>query len=100
MPCDAEAIKLFQEKKIAYGLGKAANAGGVAVSGLEMAQNRTGEYWSREKVDEKLKRIMRKIHATCMEFGKCEDGHINYLKGANIGGFVKVAKAMCAQGIV
>lgn len=100
MPCDAEAIKLFQEKKIAYGPGKAANAGGVAVSGLEMAQNRTGEYWSREKVDEKLKRIMRKIHATCMEFGKSEDGHINYLKGANIGGFVKVAKAMCAQGIV
>jgi len=100
MPCTTEAVKLIQKSGISYAPGKAANAGGVAVSGLEMSQNRIGQCWSEEKVDTKLKNIMHEIHDTCIHYGKEESGKINYLKGANIGGFIKVAQAMCAQGIV
>lgn len=100
MPCTTEAVKLIQKSGISYAPGKAANAGGVAVSGLEMSQNRIGQCWSEEKVDTKLKTIMHEIHDTCIHYGKEESGKVNYLKGANIGGFLKVAQAMCAQGIV
>ncbi|HLT42734.1 MAG TPA: NADP-specific glutamate dehydrogenase [Sphingobacteriaceae bacterium] len=100
MPCTAEAILILQESKIAYGPGKAANAGGVAVSGLEMSQNRISQYWTKEKVDFKLKNIMHDIHNTCVLYGGEDKERINYLKGANIGGFLKVAQAMCAQGLV
>ena len=100
MPCTEDAVKLILNSKIAYGPGKAANAGGVAVSGLEIAQNRVGEYWTKEKVDIKLKKIMQDIFKTCLRYGKEESGEVNYLKGANIGGFVKVAKAIRAQGVV
>lgn len=101
MPSTAEAILLFLDSKIAYGPGKAANAGGVAVSGLEMSQNRIGQRWSSEKVDFKLKSIMHEIHNTCVFYGQEKADHrINYLKGANIGGFIKVAQAMSAQGLV
>lgn len=99
MPCTPEAINEFQEAQILYAPGKAANAGGVAVSGLEMSQNSLHYYWTREKVDEKLKEIMTDIHKTCVEYGKDGD-YIDYVKGANIGGFVKVADAMLAQGLV
>jgi glutamate dehydrogenase (NADP+) len=100
MPCTAEAILLLQESKIAYGPGKAANAGGVAVSGLEMSQNRIGQYWTKEKVDFKLKNIMQEIHNTCVIYGQENEERVNYLKGANIGGFIKVAQAMSSQGLV
>jgi glutamate dehydrogenase (NADP+) len=100
MPCTMEAIEIFQENKLHYAPGKAANAGGVAVSGLEMSQNHTGLQWSAEKVDTQLKRIMKSIYETCHHYGKQADGRINYLKGANLGGFVKLAKAMLAQGAV
>ena len=100
MPCTEKAIKLFQSHHLLYAPGKAANAGGVAVSGLEMSQNRTGLQWSSDKVDTQLKRIMRSIHETCHHYGIDSEGRINYLKGANIGGFVKLAKAMQAQGAV
>lgn len=100
MPSSPEAIEVFQNAGILYGLGKAANAGGVAVSGLEMTQNSMRLSWSREEVDERLQRIMKDIHATCVKYGKREDGSIDYVMGANIGGFVKVADAMLAQGIV
>jgi len=100
MPSTAEAIKLFHKAKIAYAPGKAANAGGVAVSGLEMSQNSIGQQWSTEKVDTRLKAIMENIHKACIRYGKEECGYINYLKGANIGGFIKVAEAMKAQGVV
>ena len=100
MPCTPEAIKIIQKSGISYAPGKAANAGGVAVSGLEMSQNRIGQCWSEEKVDNKLKHIMHAIHETCTHYGKEDSGRINYLKGANIGGFLKVAEAICAQGIV
>lgn len=100
MPSTAEAIKLFLKSKIAFGPGKAANAGGVAVSGLEMSQNWIGQQWSTEKVDSRLKGIMENIHKTCLRYGKEKDGYINYLKGANIGGFIKVAKAMKEQGVL
>lgn len=99
MPSVPEAVELFLEKKILFGPGKAANAGGVAVSGLEMTQNSMRLPWTREEVDSKLHRIMKDIHATCEKYGK-EDDFINYVKGANIGGFVKVAEAMLAQGAV
>ena len=99
MPSTPEAIEVWLENKILYGPGKAANAGGVATSGLEMTQNSMRLNWSREEVDEKLHTIMKNIHATCVKFGK-EGDYINYVKGANIGGFVKVAEAMMAQGIV
>jgi glutamate dehydrogenase (NADP+) len=99
MPSTPEAVEVFLKHKILYGPGKAANAGGVATSGLEMTQNSMRLSWSREEVDEKLHGIMRSIHATCVKFGK-EGDYIDYVKGANIGGFVKVAEAMLAQGIV
>jgi glutamate dehydrogenase (NADP+) len=99
MPSSPEAIAIYQNAKILYGLGKAANAGGVAVSGLEMSQNSMRFNWTREEVDEKLHQIMKDIHSTCVEWGK-EGDYIDYVKGANIGGFVKVADAMLAQGLV
>lgn len=100
MPSTPEAVEIFLEHKILYAPGKAANAGGVATSGLEMSQNSQRLSWSREEVDNYLHRIMKNIHATCVNFGKKENGFINYVDGANIGGFVKVADAMIAQGIV
>lgn len=100
MPSTAEAVKVFHQAKIIYAPGKAANAGGVAVSGLEMSQNWIGQQWSTEKVDGRLKLIMENIHKTCIRYGKEECGYINYLKGANIGGFIKVAESMKAQGLV
>ncbi|TYR31294.1 NADP-specific glutamate dehydrogenase [Sphingobacterium phlebotomi] len=100
MPSTAEAIKTFHKARIHFAPGKAANAGGVAVSGLEMSQNSIGQQWNAEKVDARLKGIMDNIHKTCLKYGKEEDGYINYLKGANIGGFIKVGAAMKAQGLV
>ncbi len=100
MPSTPEAIEVYLENKILYGLGKAANAGGVAVSGLEMSQNSLRLSWTREEVDAKLLQIMKDIHATCLKFGTETGGFINYPKGANIGGFVKIADAMLAQGVV
>jgi len=100
MPSTPEAVELFIAHKILYGPGKAANAGGVATSGLEMSQNSLRLSWSRKEVDERLHNIMINIHATCVKWGKESDGTINYVKGANIGGFVKVANAMMAQGLV
>ena len=99
MPTQPEAIKVFQDAKILYGPGKAANAGGVATSGLEMSQNSERLPWSREEVDKKLHEIMVSIHQTCLKYGK-EGSYVNYVKGANIGGFVKVADAMLDQGLV
>lgn len=100
MPSTPDAVEYFIEKKILYGPGKAANAGGVSTSGLEMTQNSMRLNWTRQEVDTRLQMIMKDIHATCVKFGKEEDGTINYVKGANIGGFVKVADAMIAQGIL
>ncbi|MBL4752681.1 MAG: NADP-specific glutamate dehydrogenase [Flavobacteriales bacterium] len=99
MPCTPKAITLFQEAKILYGPGKAANAGGVAVSGLEMTQNAQMLMWTSEEVDNKLQSIMKNIHENCVRHGK-EGDYVNYVKGANIGGFLKVADAMLAQGII
>jgi glutamate dehydrogenase (NADP+) len=99
MPSTPEAVEVFIEKKILYGPGKAANAGGVATSGLEMSQNSLRLSWTREEVDQRLHNIMISIHKTCEKYGK-EGDYINYVKGANIGGFVKVAEAMLAQGLV
>ena len=100
MPSTPEAIEKFLEAKILYAPGKAANAGGVSVSGLEMAQNASMIAWSAAEVDAKLHTIMENIHAQCVKYGKLEDGTVNYVKGANIAGFMKVAKAMMAQGVV
>ena len=100
MPSTPEAIALFQQAHILYSPGKASNAGGVATSGLEMTQNSIRQRWSREEVDEYLHRIMADIHAACLQYGKEEDGYINYVKGANIAGFIKVANAMVEQGAV
>lgn len=100
MPSTPEAIEVFQNAKILYAPGKAANAGGVATSGLEMSQNSARLSWSAEEVDAKLKGIMADIHANCVKYGTEPDGYINYVKGANIAGFMKVTKAMMAQGIV
>ena len=100
MPSTPEAVEVFLREKILYGPGKAANAGGVATSGLEMTQNSMRLPWSREEVDQRLHEIMINIHATCVKYGKDSDGYINYVKGANIGGFIKVANAMLAQGVV
>lgn len=100
MPSTPEAVEYFVEKKILYGPGKAANAGGVATSGLEMSQNSMRLPWGREEVDRRLNEIMVNIHKTCVKYGKNEDGTVNYVKGANIGGFIKVADAMIAQGLV
>ena len=100
MPSTKDAIEVFHKSKILFAPGKASNAGGVATSGLEMTQNSLRYHWSREEVDEKLKDIMLDIHNSCIEYGKQDDGYIDYVKGANIAGFVKVADAMLAQGIV
>ena len=99
MPCTPESILHFRENKILYAPGKASNAGGVAVSGLEMAQNSLRYSWTRDEVDSKLKDIMLDIHNSCIDYGN-EKGFINYEKGANIAGFIKVADAMLAQGVV
>ena len=100
MPSTPEAIEVYQNAKIMYGPGKAANAGGVATSGLEMSQNSLRLSWTREEVDARLHQIMKDIHATCLKYGPREGDYIDYVTGANIGGFVKVADAMLAQGYV
>ena len=100
MPSTPEAIDIFHENKILFAPGKAANAGGVSVSGLEMTQNSERLNWTAEQVDEKLKWIMANIHESCVKYGTEQDGYINYVKGANIAGFMKVAKAMMSQGIL
>ncbi|OIP83395.1 MAG: glutamate dehydrogenase [Porphyromonadaceae bacterium CG2_30_38_12] len=100
MGCTPEAIELLQQHKILYGPGKAVNAGGVATSGLEMTQNAMHLSWTAEEVDLKLHQIMREIHTQCVQYGRETDGYINYMKGANVAGFLKVAKAMLAQGII
>jgi len=100
MPSKPEAIEAFQAAKILYAPGKASNAGGVATSGLEMSQNSLRINWTREEVDTRLKKIMTDIHDSCIKFGKEENGYIDYVRGANIAGFVKVADAMLAQGVV
>ena len=100
MPSTKDAVHEFQKAKILFAPGKASNAGGVATSGLEMTQNSLRYNWSRQEVDEKLKDIMMDIHDSCIEYGSTDDGYVDYVKGANIAGFVKVADAMLAQGIV
>ncbi|MGB5982811.1 MAG: NADP-specific glutamate dehydrogenase [Nonlabens sp.] len=100
MPCTPEAIEHFLEKKILFSPGKASNAGGVATSGLEMSQNSLRYSWTAEEVDNKLHGIMNDIHEACVKYGKDKDGFVDYVKGANIAGFVKVADAMLAQGVV
>jgi len=100
MPSTPEAIKIFQDAKILYAPGKASNAGGVSVSGLEMTQNAQKLSWTSEEVDAKLKNIMQNIHEQCLKYGTQSDGYVNYVKGANVAGFMKVAKAMMAQGIL
>ena len=100
MPCTPEAIAAFQSNKVLFSPGKASNAGGVATSGLEMSQNSLRYNWTREEVDQKLHNIMLDIHKQCVDFGKGEDGFIDYVKGANIAGFVKVADAMIDQGVI
>ena len=100
MPSTLEAIDVFQEARILFAPGKAANAGGVAVSGLEMSQNAIRMQWTDGEVDSKLHAIMQSIHTACERYGKSDDGYIDYVKGANIAGFVKVADAMLAQGVV
>ena len=100
MPCTPEAIELFKKDKLLFAPGKASNAGGVAVSGLEMAQNSLRYSWTREEVNKRLQSIMVDIHESCLQYGKDENGNVDYVKGANIAGFVKVADAMLAQGVV
>lgn len=100
MPSTPEAIHEFQNAKILFAPGKASNAGGVATSGLEMSQNSLRLSWTRKEVDERLKDIMKDIHDSCVKYGKSEDGSVDYIKGANIAGFVKVADAMLAQGVI
>ncbi len=100
MPCTPEAVEIIQGAKVLYGPGKAANAGGVATSGLEQTQNAMKLNWTAEEVEEKLHQIMKNIHEACKKFGKEDDGYINYVKGANIAGFIKVADAMIDQGVI
>ena len=100
MPSTPEAVIVFQKSKLLFAPGKASNAGGVATSGLEMSQNSLRLSWTAEEVDERLKSIMLNIHASCVKYGKDKTGYIDYVKGANIAGFVKVADAMLAQGVV
>ena len=100
MPCTPDAIHTLQTAKLLYAPGKAANAGGVATSGLEMAQNSMRIRWTSEEVDSKLHLIMKNIHAACVEYGRQPDGYVNYVKGANISGFLKVANAMREEGLV
>ena len=99
MPCNPDAVNVFQESKILFGPGKAANAGGVAVSGLEMSQNSMRIKWDRDEVDQKLLSIMKSIHTSCVDNGE-NNSHVDYVKGANIAGFIKVADAMIDQGVV
>ena len=100
MGCTAEAVEKFIAAKQLFAPGKAVNAGGVATSGLEMTQNSIRLHWSAEEVDEKLHYIMHSIHEQCVKYGTMPDGYVDYVKGANIAGFMKVANAMMAQGIV
>ena len=100
MPSTPEAVRIFLDHKLLYAPGKAANAGGVATSGLEMCQNAQKISWTREEVDAKLKEIMKSIHAQCIKYGTQSDGYVNYVKGANVAGFIKVAQAMTDQGIL
>ena len=100
MPSTPEAVSVFQKAKILYAPGKASNAGGVTTSGLEMSQNSLRLIWTSQKVDDRLKTIMADIHSSCVKYGTDETGHVDYVKGANIAGFVKVADAMLAQGVV
>ena len=100
MPTTPEAIEVFQKAKVLFSPGKASNAGGVATSGLEMSQNSLRLNWTREEVDEKLHAIMNNIHEACVKYGTEDDGYVDYVKGANVAGFVKVADAMLAQGVV
>ena len=100
MPSTPEAIHVFQEAKLLYAPGKASNAGGVSVSGLEMSQNSLKLSWTREEVDARLHGIMKSIHEACVKYGTQSDGYVNYVKGANVAGFMKVAKAMMAQGVL
>jgi len=100
MPSTEEAIKVFQDNKVLFSPGKASNAGGVATSGLEMTQNSNKLNWTRDEVDAKLHQIMKDIHAACVKYGTREDGYVDYVKGANIAGFLKVADAMMDQGII
>ena len=99
MPTNSEAVDIFINNKVLFGPGKAANAGGVAVSGLEMSQNAQMHPWTREEVDNKLKNIMKSIHESCVKHGSDGD-YVDYVDGANIAGFIKVADAMLAQGVV
>jgi len=99
MGCTPEAIGEFVKNKITFAPGKAVNAGGVSVSGLEMSQNAMKLSWTKEEVDAKLHHIMSNIHEACLKYGKQPDGYINYVKGANIAGFMKVAQAMLEQGV-
>jgi glutamate dehydrogenase (NADP+) len=100
MPTTDEALTFIREKKIFFSPGKASNAGGVATSGLEMSQNSQRLYWTRDEVDYRLKMIMKSIHNNCEEYGRESKDYVDYVKGANIAGFVKVADAMIAQGVV
>jgi glutamate dehydrogenase (NADP+) len=100
MPSTPEAIEAFHAAQILFAPGKASNAGGVATSGLEMSQNSLRYNWTREEVDTKLKQIMNDIHTSCVKYGTDANGYVDYVKGANIAGFVKVADAMLDQGVV
>lgn len=100
MGCTAEAVDYFIEKQVLFAPGKAVNAGGVATSGLEMSQNAMHMQWSAEEVDKRLHDIMNNIHAQCLQYGKANESYINYVKGANVAGFMKVAHAMMAQGVI
>jgi len=100
MPCTPEAVELFQKNKLLFSPGKASNAGGVATSGLEMTQNSMKLRWNRQEVDDRLHEIMCNIHAQCVKYGKTEDGYVDYVKGANIAGFLKVANSMLDMGVV
>jgi len=100
MPCTPEAMEIFLNAKILYGPGKAANAGGVATSGLEQTQNAMKLNWTAEEVEAKLHQIMINIHEACVKYGKDEEGYVNYVKGSNVAGFIKVADAMIDQGVI
>ena len=100
MPCTPEAIRVFKDNQLLYAPGKAANAGGVATSGLEMSQNAMKLSWTADEVDEHLKNIMKHIHDDCVEYGTDLNGNVDYVKGANIAGFLKVADAMVDMGVL
>ncbi|MDD5325558.1 MAG: glutamate dehydrogenase, partial [Polaromonas sp.] len=100
MPSTLAAVRVFEGNRVLYAPGKASNAGGVATSGLEMSQNAMRLSWSRDEVDARLLQIMRDIHTACLRYGRREDGTLSYVDGANLAGFVKVADAMLAQGVV